>query len=151
MRFRLILLATAVSGCLFLSLSCEDPDSLEPVSGIEGIVEYQGAWPDSIKAAALIVLTGLDERHLTDYLVTYSTPDLPGAEESDFFFQLEDGVYFVAAVGLLMDPVLFFANFDSIIAAGDLPLTILNKSPEIQFPVTIRGKKVIRSDQIITF
>ncbi len=149
MRFRLIFPATVASGLLFLS--CEAPDSLEPVSGIEGTVEYQGAWPDSIKAAALIVLTGLDEKHLTDYLVTYSTPDLPGTEKSDYFFQLDEGVYFVAAIGLLMDPVLFFAHFDSIIASEDLPLTILNKSPEIQFPVRIRGKKVIQNNQIITF
>ncbi|MFQ6612739.1 MAG: hypothetical protein ACE5D2_06515, partial [Fidelibacterota bacterium] len=46
-------------GLLLFFSSCEVPESLKPVSGIEGIVEYQGAWPDSIKATALIVLTGL--------------------------------------------------------------------------------------------
>ncbi|MFQ6613101.1 MAG: hypothetical protein ACE5D2_08385, partial [Fidelibacterota bacterium] len=110
-----------------------------------------GAWPDSIKATALIVLTGLDEQHLADYLVTYSTPDLPGTEESDFFFQLEPGVYFVAAVGLLIDPVLFFANFDSIVASGNLPLVILDKEPDILFPMKIRSGSVNQTDQKIIY
>ncbi len=134
-----------------LLFSCEDPDSLTPPSGIEGKITYTGTWPDSIKAAALIVLTGLDETRLADYLVTFTTPDLPPTENSEYFFQLEPGFYFIAGVGLTIDPVLFFSNYDSILISGNLPIVLLNKEPSVQIVTNVNDGEVQIRDQKIIF
>lgn len=134
-----------------LLFSCEDPDSLTPPSGIEGKITYTGIWPDSIKAATLIILTGLDTTRLADDLVTYSSPDLPSTENSEYFFQLEPGYYFIAGVGLTIDPVLFFANFDSLIAAESLPLVMLNKEPPLLSGIWVEEGDVQIRDQEIIF
>ncbi|MBT3675590.1 MAG: hypothetical protein HN665_00205 [Candidatus Marinimicrobia bacterium] len=143
-------LITIISVLVFI-WSCETPESLEPVSGIEGKLFVEGEWPDSIKATALIVLNSLDPGNLAAGIVTYSTPMLSPSKKSDYFFQLEPGFYFVAGVGLTMDPVLFFANFDSITASGNLPIVQLEKSPPLLKIIDLGNQQVIEIDHTITF
>jgi len=131
--------------------SCEEPESLEPVSGIEGKLFIEGEWPDSIQATALIVLNSLDPGNLAAGLVSYSTPMLSPSKKSEYFFQLEPGFYFVAGVGLTMDPVLFFANFDSITASGNLPIVQLEKSPSLLSIIDLGNQQVLEIDHTITF
>ena len=143
-------LITIISVLVFI-WSCETPESLEPVSGIEGKLFVEGEWPDSIKATALIVLNSLDPGNLAAGIVTYSTPMLSPSKKSDYFFQLEPGFYFVAGVGLTMDPVLFFANFDSITASGNLPIVQLEKSPPLLKIIDLGNQQVMEIDHTITF
>ena len=143
-------LITIISVLVFI-WSCETPESLEPVSGIEGKLFVEGEWPDSIKATALIVLNSLDPGNLAAGIVTYSTPMLSPSKKSDYFFQLEPGFYFVAGVGLTMDPVLFFANFDSITASGNLPIVLLEKSPPLLKIIDLGNQQVMEIDHTITF
>ena len=143
-------LITIISVLVFI-WSCETPESLEPVSGIEGKLFVEGDWPDSIKATALIVLNSLDPGNLAACIVTYSTPMHSPSKKSDYFFQLEPGFYFVAGVGLTMDPVLFFANFDSITASGNLPIVQLEKSPPLLKIIDLGNQQVIEIDHTITF
>ena len=131
--------------------SCESPDSLEPVAGVEGKLFIEGEWPDSIQAVALIVLNSLDPGNLAAGLVSYSTPMLSPSKKSEYFFQLEPGFYFVAGVGLTMDPVLFFANFDSITASGNLPIVQLEKSPSLLSIIDLGNQQVLEIDHTITF
>jgi len=56
---KLICKLTTILSVLVLIWCCETPESLEPVSGIEGKLFIEGEWPDSIKATALIVLYSL--------------------------------------------------------------------------------------------
>jgi len=148
---KLICKLTTILSVLVLIWSCETPESLEPVSGIEGKLFIEGEWPDSIQATALIVLNSLDPGNLAAGLVSYSTPMLSPSKKSEYFFQLEPGFYFVAGVGLTMDPVLFFANFDSITASGNLPIVQLEKSPSLLSIIDLGNQQVLEIDHTITF
>ena len=148
---KLICKLTTILSVLVLIWSCETPESLEPVSGIEGKLFIEGEWPDSIQATALIVLNSLDPGNLAAGLVSYSTPMLSPSKKSEYFFQLEPGFYFVAGVGLTMDPVLFFANFDSITASGNLPIVQLEKSPSLFSIIDLGNQQVLEIDHTITF
>ncbi len=68
--------------------SCESPDSLEPVAGVEGKLFIEGEWPDSIQAVALIVLKSLDPGNLAAGLVSYSTPMLSPSKNLNISFNL---------------------------------------------------------------
>ena len=129
--------------------SCETPENLEPISGIEGKLFIEGEWPDSIKAAALIVLKTLDPNNLE--IVTYSTPMLSPLTESEYFFQLEPGFYFIAGAGLTIDPGVFFAKIDSFMASGNLPIVVLDKTPHLQRVIQLEDQEVIEIDQTILF
>ncbi|MEA1881110.1 MAG: hypothetical protein U9N31_01725 [Candidatus Marinimicrobia bacterium] len=146
---KLICKLTAIFSVLVLIWSCETPESLEPVSGIEGKLFIDGEWPDSIQAAALIVLNSLNPNNLAAGIVTYSTPMLSPLKESEYFFQLEPGYYFIAGVGLTMDPVLFFANFDSIVASGNLPIVQLEKSPPLLNIIYLDNQQVMEINHSI--
>ena len=148
---KLICKLTTILSVMVLIWSCETPESLEPVSGIEGKLFIEGEWPDSIQATALIVLNSLDPGNLAAGLVSYSTPMLSPSKKSEYFFQLEPGFYFVAGVGLTMDPVLFFANFDSITASGNLPIVQLEKSPSLLSIIDLGNQQVLEIDHTITF
>ena len=148
---KLICKLTIIYSVLVLIWSCDPPESLEPVSGIEGKLFIEGEWPDSIQATALIVLNSLDPGNLAAGLVSYSTPMLSPSKKSEYFFQLEPGFYFVAGVGLTMDPVLFFANFDSITASGNLPIVQLEKSPSLLSIIDLGNQQVLEIDHTITF
>ena len=148
---KLICKLTIIFSVLGFIWSCESPDSLEPVAGVEGKLFIEGEWPDSIQAVALIVLSSLDPGNLAAGLVSYSTPMLSPSKKSEYFFQLEPGFYFVAGVGLTMDPVLFFANFDSITTSGNLPIVQLEKSPSLLSIIDLGNQQVLEIDHTITF
>ena len=148
---KLICKLTIIYSVLVLIWSCDPPESLEPVSGIEGKLFIEGEWPDSIQATALIVLNSLDPGNLAAGLVSYSTPMVSPSKKSEYFFQLEPGFYFIAGVGLTMDPVLFFANFDSITASGNLPIVQLEKSPSLLSIIDLGNQQVLEIDHTITF
>lgn len=131
--------------------SCEEPESLKPPSGIEGKITYTGTWPDSIKAVALIVLKGLDETRLAELLVGYTSPELPPKNQSEYFIQLNPGYYFIAGVGLTIDPVLFFSNYDSIVNSGNLPIVLLDKEPSLQLVTNVIEGEVQIRNHIILF
>jgi len=143
-----IILVLLTSGVFY---SCEKVQGLTPPTAVLGNVVYTGSWPDSIQAAALVVLKGLDEENLGDLIVSYSNPDYPGTESSEYFFQLEPGYYFIAAVGLIMDPGLFFTHLDSVLALENLPLVILDKTPLIQTGFRIYAQNINKIDQEIIF
>lgn len=124
---------------------------LEPISGIEGQLRFRGTWPDSIQAGALIVLDGLDPVNFAAHFVSYGDPVLPGDSLSYYFFQLPPGFYFLAAVGLTMDPVAFFMDLDSILAAPHLPLVVLEKDPPPEGSVRVREREVTAVDQQVIF
>ena len=42
--------------CSILFVTCEMPVGLEPVSGVEGKITFNGNWQNEIKAAAIIAL-----------------------------------------------------------------------------------------------
>jgi len=146
---KLICKLTTILSVLVLIWCCETPESLEPVSGIEGKLFIEGEWPDSIKATALIVLKTLDPNNLE--IVTYSTPILSPLIESEYFFQLEPGFYFIAGAGLTIDPGVFFAKIDSFMASGNLPIVVLDKIPHLQRVIQLGEQEVLKIDQTILF
>ena len=146
---KLICKLTIIFSVLGFIWSCETPESLKPVAGVEGKLIIDGAWPDSIKAAALIVLKTLDPNNLE--IVTYSTPVLSPMTESEYFFQLEPGFYFIAGAGLTIDPGIFFAKIDSFMASGNLPIVVLDKTPHLQRVIQLEDQEVIEIDQTILF
>lgn len=108
-----------------LILTCESPEDLEAVSGVQGEIQIQGELPDSIQAVALVVLDagiGEDQENIADYLVNYSDP-LNGTGE--YYIQLKPGGYIGVVVGLLIDPGLFVVNIDEFLSAPELPLVQL--------------------------
>ncbi len=87
---------------------CSMPEGLEPVSGVEGDVEFQGEWPDSIKAVVVIALDSLV--HPEQHLIAYSDPADSGDTELHYFIQLMPGNYFIVAVGLKIDISIFITQ-----------------------------------------
>jgi len=122
LRSFLVLMTLAFS---ILILTCESPEDLEAVSGVQGEIQIQGELPDSIQAVALVVLDagiGEDQENIADYLVNYSDP-LNGTGE--YYIQLKPGGYIGVVVGLLIDPGLFVVNIDEFLSAPELPLVQL--------------------------
>jgi len=123
-------------------MSCESPDSLKPVSGLEGELSFTGSWPDSLKAAALVILSPgvmYDEDNIGNYLLSYTNPI---HQTSDFFVQLPPGSYIGVVVGLLVDPGLFVANLDYYLEQPELPIIPLSEP--------IQGSMLIREGEIST-
>jgi len=87
---------------------CNMPEGLGPVSGVEGDVEFQGEWPDSIKAVVVIALDSLV--HPEQHLIAYSDPADSGDTELHYFIQLMSGDYFIVAVGLMIDVSVFITE-----------------------------------------
>lgn len=113
---------------LFTIGSCEKPQSLEIIAGVEGRIQFLGDLPDSIKAVALVVLepeAANDQENIGEYLVAYSDPT---DQSSDYFVQLKPGGYLGVVVGLLIDPGLFVVNIDSYLASDEIPLVQLTEA-----------------------
>ncbi len=104
---------------LLISLTaCEEPDSLEAIAGVTGVVQFNPVWPDSLAGAVIAVFDkGLDfariddpDYQVIDYFITYGDPISPGVESADYFIQLEPGEYQLMVIGLLVDPAQLLAN-----------------------------------------
>ncbi|MCF7808693.1 MAG: hypothetical protein K9M49_05660 [Candidatus Marinimicrobia bacterium] len=111
-------------------ISCESPDDLKAVSGIQGMIEIEGVLPDSIQAVALVILdvdVVQDQDHIADHLINYSDPL---DESGEYYIQLKPGTYIGVLVGLLIDPGLFVVNIDEFLNAPELPLIQLSEVTE---------------------
>ena len=104
---------------LILSLtSCEKPESLEAIAGVSGVVTFDSVWPDSIKAAAVVIfddeldIQRLDETgyKIIDHYVTFSDPIGPGTTSAEYFIQLTPGGYLAMVIGLLVEPAELLTN-----------------------------------------
>lgn len=138
---------------LLLLLSCNAPTGLKPVAGIEGVLHFTGTWPDSIQGAALVALDDLptDLTQAASHLVNYSTPAPNGSDSTEYFLQLRPGTYFLIAMGLTMDPAVFAANLDSIIASGSLPVVLLDNDLISIPPIYIASDQVKEVNRTIHF
>ena len=125
---------------------------LEPVSGVEGHITFSGNWHDDIKAAAIIALDELDLENPAANLITYSNLIDPGENESEYFIQLLPGQYYLAAVGITVDPGFFAVKRDSFLALDNIPLEIIdNDLRNLTTPVPVNYQEIIKVDRIITF
>jgi len=148
MRFISILII--ISSILFIT--CEIPVGLEPVSGVEGEITFNGNWQDDIKAAAIIALDELDLDNPAGNLITYSNLIDPGTNEAEYFIQLLPGQYYLAAVGITVDPGLFAVKIDSFISADTIPIIIIdNDLRNLTTPINIKFQEITVVDREIVF
>lgn len=128
--------------------TCNHPDDLEAVAGIEGQILFQGTMPDSIKAVALVMLQPeaySDPDSIGKYLVSYSDPL---SQTGEYYIQLKPGLYIGAIVGLLIEPGIFVANIDSILVSADLPVVQLSEGLD---SFLIEEEKVQTRDWSVSF
>ena len=110
-----------------LVATCDNPNDLEAVSGIQGNIQINGEMPDSIKAVALVILLPEafnDQDNIGKYLINYSDPLTATGE---YYTQLKPGLYMGVIVGLLIDPGVFVANLDDYLASTNLPIVQLSE------------------------
>lgn len=133
---------------LFLFGSCSQ-DGLTSVSGVEGSLNIQGAWPDSVYGISVLALDSditSDPEHPADYLVSYGDPVMNGDTLLNYFIQLKRGAYYLAGVGLTVDPSFFITNLDSFLSeADDLPLAFLEMN---EFGGIVLHPVIIQNDNI---
>ena len=135
-----------------LVLSCESTVGLEPISGVEGNMTFIGEWNSDIQAATIIALYNLDLDNPSTYLVTYSNLIDPGTQEAEYFIQLLPGRYYLATVGITIDPGLFAVKLDSFLTAENIPLEIIDDDLlNLTTPITIEESKITRVDRGIVF
>ena len=148
MRFLSILLVI----CSFLFITCEIPVGLEPVSGVEGQITFHGNWQADIKAAAIIALDELDLDNPAANLVAYSNIIDPGKEEAEYFIQLLPGQYYLAAVGITVDPGFFAVKLDSLLAAEMIPIVIIdNDLHNLTISINIQSQEITVVNREIVF
>ena len=148
MRFASILLIV----CSLLIITCETPTGLEPVSGVEGTLTFNGSWKSDIQAAAVIALDDLDLDNPASNLITYSNLIDPGTNTAEYFIQLAPGQYYLAAVGITVDPGLFAAKLDSFLNADTIPLEIIdNDLRNLTTPINIESQEITKEDREIAF
>jgi len=106
-----------ISILLSLFYSCEKPQSLEAIAGVEGQLIFE-SWADSLEGAVLVVFDKMldfdridePDYKVIDHFVTYGDPISPGASSIDYFVQLEAGQYQLMVIGLRLDPAQLLAN-----------------------------------------
>ena len=138
--------------CSLLFITCEIPVGLEPVSGVQGKITFHGEWQDDIKAAAIIALDELDLENPAANLITYSNLIDPGTDEAEYFIQLLPGQYYLAAVGITVDPGLFAVKIDSFLSSETIPILIIdNDLRNLTTPVIIKSQEITFVDREIVF
>jgi hypothetical protein len=146
------LVSILLINCSILFVNCEIPVGLESVSGVEGTITFQGDWQDEIKAAAIIALDELDLENPASNLITYSNLIDPGADKAEYFIQLLPGQYYLAAVGITVDPGFFAAKIDSFLSAETIPIVIIdNDLRNLTTPINIKSQEIIVVDREIVF
>jgi len=138
---------TILSLILLLINACEEPASLEAVSGVAGTIEFGTNWPDSLTGAAVVVFDldlAIDSLYVPgypviDHFVTYGDPISRGTESAEFFIQLKPGGYMLMVIGMLLDPAALVTN-DSLLQEIQNHIVV----PENSAPrgVLIREKQV---------
>ena len=135
-----------------LLITCKSSTGLEPVSGVEGKLTFQGQWDEEIQAAAVIALDGINIDDPTENLVTYSNLIDPGAEDAEYFIQLLPGRYFLVTAGITVDPGFFAVKIDSFLSAETIPLKIIdNDIRNLTTPVFVVDKEISKIDRTINF
>ena len=123
---------------LLLILSdCGDPGGLQEVSGVQGVITFDPVWPDSLKAAVVVVFdVDLDldsisspDYPVVDHFITFGDPVDPGTLASEYFIQLQPGDYIVMAIGLLLEPAQLLANESLFQRIGEFILVPPNAAP----------------------
>lgn len=148
MRFIAILLII----CVLLFVTCEIPVGLEPVSGVEGKIIFNGQWQDDIKAAAIIALDKLDLENPAANLVAYSNLVDSGMNEAEYFIQLLPGQYYLAAVGITVNPSYFAVKIDSFLSAETIPIVIIdNDLRNLTTPINIKAQEIAVINREIVF
>ena len=138
--------------CNFLFITCEIPVGLEPVSGVEGQITFHGNWQADIKAAAIIALDELDLANPAANLVAYSNIIDPGKEEAEYFIQLMPGRYYLAAVGITVDPGFFAVKLDSLLVAETIPIVIIdNDLHNLTTSINIKSQEITVVNREIVF
>jgi len=138
--------------CSFLLITCEIPVGLEPVSGVEGKITFHGNWQADIKAAAIIALDELDLENPAANLITYSNLIDPGTNEAEYFIQLLPGQYYLAAVGITVNPGFFAVKIDSFLSAESIPIIIIdNDLRNLTTPINIKFQEITVVDREIVF
>jgi hypothetical protein len=147
---RIVSILTIIYSILFIS--CDVPVGLEPVSGVEGSIIFNGNWQNDIKKAAIIALDELDLENPAANLITYSNLIDPGTNESEYFIQLLPGQYYLAAVGITVDPGLFAAKIDSFLSAETIPIVIIdNDLRNLTTPIIVKSQEITIVDREIVF
>lgn len=137
--------------CILL-ITCEVPVGLEPVSGVQGKITFHGEWQDDINAAAIIALDELDLENPAANLITYSNLIDPGSDEAEYFIQLLPNQYYLAAVGITVDPGLFAVKIDSFLSAETIPIIIIdNDLRNLTTPVNVISREITMVDREIVF
>lgn len=134
--------------------ACEMPSGLEPVAGVEGTLTFNGAWPDSVKGAALVALSSFpgDVSQAANLLVNYSTPASSGTDSIEYFIQLLPGTYYFLTLGLTIEPAVFATKLDSFQTSGNLPVVLLDTDlATISQPVTILPQTIHPLDRTVWF
>ncbi len=149
MRF----IATLLLIFSFLFITCEIPVGLERVSGVEGKITFHGIWQDDIQAAAIIALDEIDLENPAANLVTYSNLIDPGTVEAEYFIQLlPPGPYYLAAVGITVDPGYFAVKIDSFLSAETIPIVIIdNDLRNLTTPINIKSQEIVVVNREIVF
>jgi hypothetical protein len=133
-------------------ITCEIPVGLEPVSGVEGKITFHGNWQADIKAAAIIALDELDLENPAANLITYSNLIDPGTNEAEYFIQLLPGQYYLAAVGITVDPGFFAVKIDSFLSAEAIPIVVIdNDLRNLTTPININSQEIEVVDREIVF
>jgi hypothetical protein len=137
---------------LFFIASCNSLTGLEPVSGVEGNLAFDGDWDPEIQAATVIALDDLDLDNPAINLVTYSNLIDPGKAEAEYFIQLLPGTYYLAVVGITVDPGFFAVKLDSFLTSENIPLKIIdNDLRNLTTAVSVESQQITRSDRTIVF
>jgi hypothetical protein len=134
------LLIVSLLSLLMIS-ACDDPTDLGAVSGVQGIVEFDTIWPDSVKSAVVVIFDKdltLDSIDVAGYsvvshFVTFGDPINPGTEMAEYFIQLAPGDYYGMVVGLLLEPAKLLSNDELFQNIQDYIVV-----PETSFPRGIR-------------
>ena len=148
MRTKLLLIFIGVA----VLITCKAPTGLEPISGVEGKITFHGTWNENIKASAIIALDQLDLENPAVNLITYSNLIDPGSTSGEYFIQLLPGQYYLAAVGITVDPGFFAVKIDSFLSAPSIPIIIIdNDLRNLTTPVNIKSKEIIKIDREINF
>jgi len=137
---------------LLFVVGCQSSTGLEPVSGVSGDLSFSGTWDAEIQAAAMIALDDLDLGNPASRLITYSNLIEPGTTEAEFFIQLLPGTYYLATVGITVDPGFFAAKLDSILDSDEIPLKIIdNDLRNLTTPINIYSQEITTENREITF
>jgi len=128
------------------------PVGLEPVSGVEGKITFIGDWQEDIQAVTIIALDKLDLENPAANLVTYSNLIDSGISEAEYFIQLLPEQYFLAAVGITVDPGLFAVKIDSFLSLETIPIVIIdNDIRNLTTSIRVNSQEITVVDREINF